>query len=162
MAPRWKLKSSTRSMLQSTWRAFSTRLAERSTSSTKTLAVITKDTFRGHHSNENSADDYIIPTQYGATGVVPGLAHPRSSRKVLAYVWHIRRQVLGGRCRCCDGHDMHERLPHAGFVGGPTLAEWALVSIGPSGRGCSTRPRRTAGLKTAPCDPDGIQQYIIL
>jgi hypothetical protein len=34
--------------------------------------LITKNTFRGHHSNGNSAEDYIIPTQYGATGVVPG------------------------------------------------------------------------------------------
>jgi hypothetical protein len=80
MAPRWKLKSSTRSMLQSTWRAFSTRLAERCTSSTKTLAVITKDTFRGHHSNGNSAEDYIIPTQYGATGVVPGFIRDQAEK----------------------------------------------------------------------------------
>jgi hypothetical protein len=35
-------------------------------------AVITKDTFRGHHYIGGSAVDFIIPTQYDNTGVVPG------------------------------------------------------------------------------------------
>jgi hypothetical protein len=43
-------------------------------------AVITKDTFRGHKYIGNSAVDFIIPTQYGATGVVPGFIHDQAQK----------------------------------------------------------------------------------
>ena len=46
----------------------------------KTLAVITKDTFRGHNIIGHSAVDFIIPTQYDSSGVVPGYIHDQATK----------------------------------------------------------------------------------
>jgi hypothetical protein len=86
----------------------------------KTLAVITKDTFKGHREIGGSAVDFIIPTQYAATGVVPGYIHDQVS-------WSQRAN---------KPHPVHLTLcPHKCGV------DFSIILTG----GCTTRRTSTGG-----------------